>query len=89
MSDGAVRCKKCHRRLTSEEAKAAGYGPVCYRSLFGFQFTRSARGRDKTERHAKREAIRTGRARKALEHQISIFEIEEGLDDAHDDETTR
>ena len=65
----AARCKKCHRRLLNAEAIAAGYGPVCFRSLFGKPLTAG--------RHAKREAVKIAKPRKAAGHQISVFEIEE------------
>lgn len=30
-----ARCKRCHRVLSTDAAKAAGYGAVCYRKMFG------------------------------------------------------
>jgi hypothetical protein len=30
-----IGCKMCGRRLKTQESRQLGYGPVCYRKLFG------------------------------------------------------
>lgn len=30
-----VVCMECGRKLRSQQSKAAGYGPVCYKRVFG------------------------------------------------------
>ena len=31
-----MKCSVCGRKLTSHKSQEVGYGPVCYRRLFGY-----------------------------------------------------
>ena len=35
MSEGNSRCARCHRKLTDEESRKRGYGPVCWNKQVG------------------------------------------------------
>ena len=38
-------CLNCGRKLKSEASKEAGYGPVCYRKMFGTRLRSSRKDR--------------------------------------------
>ena len=31
-------CMECGRKLRSQQSKEVGYGPVCYKRVFGYQY---------------------------------------------------
>ena len=71
-----VRCRACRRRLTSSEAMAAGFGPVCYRRLFGCSLSHSVKGSNAGQ--AKVKKPRKSASRRVNVNQISIFDVQEG-----------
>ena len=70
MQGQPARCRKCHRKLKNAEAILVGYGPVCYRRLFGA-------GLPTPLANLEEKMLKSFRPRKAAGHQISFFEIEE------------
>ena len=44
-----MNCMACGRRLRNIASQEAGYGPVCYRRLFGGNLKRPRRARDNPE----------------------------------------
>ena len=68
MQGKLARCRKCHRRLRKPEAIVVGYGPVCYRRLFG------ASPPTPLANLAEKD-VASRRPRRVAGHQISIFEI--------------
>jgi len=46
--DECMVCLKCGRQLKRESSQAAGYGPVCYRNVFGGSI--KTRKKEKSER---------------------------------------
>ena len=70
-----VRCRACRRRLTSSEAISAGFGPVCYRRLFGRSLSYSAKGSERGQMKIKKPR-KSARLRVSV-NQISIFDTQE------------
>ena len=74
----SARCKACRRRLTSQEAIAAGYGPVCYHRLFGKSLSSSLTCPQKE--HLKKSKSTNSSHSAAIVNQLSIFDIQEESD---------
>ena len=70
-----ARCKACRRRLTSSEAISAGFGPVCYRRLFGRSLSYSVKGSEKGQSKIKKPRV-SARMRIPV-NQISVFDTQE------------
>ena len=70
-----ARCRACRRRLTSTEAISAGFGPVCYRRLFGRSLSYSVKGSDKG-RSKVNQPRKSARMRIPV-NQISVFDTQE------------
>ncbi len=70
MQGNPARCRKCHRKLWNPEAIVVGYGPVCYRRLFGAAPPTPLA-------HLAEDKAASRRPRPSAGHQISFFEIEE------------
>lgn len=71
-----VRCKACRRRLTSSEAITAGFGPVCYRKLFGRSLSCSTKGSNTGQNKIKLPR-KSAKCRIPI-NQISVFDMQEG-----------
>ena len=70
-----ARCKACRRRLTSTEAISAGFGPVCYRRLFGRSLSYSVKSSEKGQSKIKKPRV-SARMRIPV-NQISVFDTQE------------
>lgn len=70
-----ARCRACRRRLTSTEAISAGFGPVCYRRLFGRSLSYSVKGSEKGQSKSKKSRV-SARMRIPV-NQISVFDTQE------------
>jgi len=77
VSTQIVRCAACKRRLTSATARAAGYGPMCFRKLFGKSIPRGAKERKK------RSTIKQNTVAQS-EGQISVFDLLEVINNAQE-----
>lgn len=71
----AARCRKCRRRLTSPEAVAAGFGPVCFRRMFGHSLSHSPLGSDSGP--SRKITPHNVSGRRVLANQISVFDVQE------------
>lgn len=77
MSTQIVRCAACKRKLTSTTARAAGYGPMCFRKLFGKAISQGVKERKK------RSAIKQNTVAQS-EGQISVFDLLEATSNAQE-----
>jgi len=70
-----ARCRKCRRRLSSPEAVAAGFGPVCFRKMFGRSLSCSPVG--SVSGHVRKIKPHTVSNHRVLANQISVFDMQE------------
>lgn len=43
-------CSRCGKKLRSQESREIGYGPVCYKKIFGRSLRIRAGGSERTDR---------------------------------------
>lgn len=43
-------CSRCGKKLRSQESREIGYGPVCYKKIFGRNLRIRAGGSERTDR---------------------------------------
>lgn len=67
-----VRCKYCKHILKGELSQATGYGPLCYRRIFGRRPKRPGGGKPSRKSRRKRDI-----APAAIDGQLTLFDLME------------